>query len=346
MAASGSDFHSIMKDLKGGKYSPLYYLMGDENYFIDVISDYIRNNAIAEEERDFNQVVLYANDTTMPQVVQRAKSYPMGADKQVVIVREAQLLMKQSYGAVSAAEILSEYLAHLQPSTVLVFCHKNGTLDKRLKLVKEIEKYGVLFESKKVREDSIPQFIQEYVSNDGYRIDVKGAAMLAEFVGSDLSRMVQELEKLEFGLSEGENLITPELVERLVGVSKDYNVFELVDAIACRNILKANKITKYMEDNPKVAPFQLVTATVFAFFANLMVIWYSPDKSERGISTAVGLPSWRVKNYVVALKNYNARKTMEIIGLLREFDAKSKGYGAGPGSTEGLLRELIYRILH
>lgn len=346
MAVSGSDFHSIMKDLKGGKYAPLYFLMGDEPYFIDAVSDYIRNNAIPEEERDFNQVVLYANDTTMPQVVQRAKSYPMGADRQVIIVREAQLLMKQTYGGVSAADILSEYLMHLQPSTVLVFCHKNGNLDKRLKIAKEIEKYGILFESKKVREDAVPAFIQEFVAADGYRIDSKGAAMLAESVGADLSRMAQELEKLEASLSDTDNTITPDLIERLVGISKDYNVFELVDALAYKDVLKANKIAVYLEKNAKTYPIQMVTASLYPFFANLMVAWYAKDRSDAGIAAEIGLPAWRAKNYLVAMKNYNARKTMEIVALFREFDAKSKGFGMSGGVSEGLLRELVYRILH
>lgn len=346
MAASGLDFHSIMKDLKGGKYSPIYYLMGDEPYFIDAIQDYIRNNAMPEEERDFNQVVLYANDTTMPQVVQRAKSYPMGSDRQVIIVREAQLLIKQSYGDVSASEILSEYLQHLQPSTVLVFCHKNGTLDKRLKLAKEIEKFGILFESKKVKEDSVASFIQDFVAHDGFKIDTKGASMLAEHVGSDLSRMAQEVEKLESALSGEGDVITPDLIERLVGISKEYNLYELVDAIAYKDVMRANKIASYMESNSKNFPIQMVTATLFPFFANLMVAWYAPDRSERGVSAELGLPSWRIRNVVAAMKNYNARKTLEIIGLIREFDAKSKGFGMSSSVTDSLLRELVYRILH
>lgn len=346
MAASGSDFHSIMKDLKGGKYSPVYYLMGDEPFFIDEISDYIRNNAMPEEERDFNQIVLYANDTTMPQIVQRANSYPMGAERQVIIVREAQLLMKQSYGDVTAAEILSAYLSHIQPSTVLVFCHKNGSLDKRLRVIKEIEKNGVLFESKKVRDDSVPAFAQEYLAGEGYSIDPKGAYMLAESVGTDLSRMVQELEKLKAALSSRNEAITPDLVEKLVGISKDYNIFELVDAIAAKNILKVNTIAAYMEKNQKTYPIQMVLASIAPFFANLMVAWYSKDRSDSGIAAELGLPGWRARNYSLAMKNYNARKTMEIISLCREFDAKSKGYGMTGGVTEGLLREFIYRILH
>lgn len=320
--------------------------MGDEPYFIDAIQDYIRNNAMPEEERDFNQVVLYANDTTMPQVVQRAKSYPMGSDRQVIIVREAQLLIKQSYGDVSASEILSEYLQHLQPSTVLVFCHKNGTLDKRLKLAKEIEKFGILFESKKVKEDSVASFIQDFVAHDGFKIDTKGASMLAEHVGSDLSRMAQEVEKLESALSGEGDVITPDLIERLVGISKEYNLYELVDAIAYKDVMRANKIASYMESNSKNFPIQMVTATLFPFFANLMVAWYAPDRSERGVSAELGLPSWRIRNVVAAMKNYNARKTLEIIGLIREFDAKSKGFGMSSSVTDSLLRELVYRILH
>ena len=322
--------------------------MGDEPFFIDSISDYIREHALPEEARDFNQMVLYGNETTMSEVIQRARAYPMGSDRQVIIVKEAQHLMKKdSEGGGSPSDILASYLSQPQPSTVLVFCHKNGSLDKRKKIVAAIEKNGLLFESKKIKEDALPDFIDEFLNEHGLRMSPKGMSMMSEYVGADLCRMNGELEKLVTALPAGVKDITPEFIEEHVGISKDYNIFEFRDAIINKNIEKANKIAAYYESNPKTYPMQLVTAAIFPYFANLMLAFYAPDKTDRGIADQLDLKStWGVREYTTGMRNYTATQTMNIITTIRKYDAKSKGVDATANTGEGLLKELLYMILH
>ena len=348
MATSGTAYRQVLKELESGKYRTVYYLMGDEPFFIDSISDYIRDHALPEEARDFNQIVLYGNETTMNEVIQRARAYPMGADRQVIIVKEAQHLMKKdSEAGGSPSDILSSYLNHPQPSTVLVFCHKNGSLDKRKKIVAVIEKNGVLFESKKVKDDALPEFIGEFLNEHGLRMSPKGVSMMSESVGADLCRMNGELEKLVTALPAGVREITPEFIEEHVGISKDFNIFEFRDAIINKNIEKANKIAAYYESNPKTYPMQLVTAAIFPYFANLMLAFYSPDKTDRGIADQLDLKStWGVRDYTTGMRNYTATQTMKIITTIRRYDAKSKGVDATANTGEGLLKELLYLILH
>lgn len=349
MATSGTAYRQVLRELEKGSYKPIYYLMGDEPFFIDSISDYIREHALPEEARDFNQIVLYGNETTMSEVIQRARAYPMGADRQVIIVKEAQNLMKKDSenDATSPSEILSSYLIHPQLSTVLVFCHKNGSIDKRKKIVGVIEKSGVLFESKKVKDDALPDFIEEFLSEHNLKMSPKGISMLSESVGADLSRMNSELNKLVIALPEGQTEITPDFIEEHVGISKDYNIFEFKDAIINKNVLKANKIAAYYESNPKNYPMQLVTAAIFPYFANLMLAFYSPDKTDKGIADQLDLKStWSVKDYTTGMRNYTATQTMHIISTIRKYDAKSKGVEATANTGEGLLKELLYMILH
>lgn len=348
MATSGTAYRQVMKELEKGTYCPVYYLMGDEPFFIDSIADYIREHALPEEARDFNQIVLYGNETTMNEVIQRARAYPMGSDRQVIIVKEAQHLMKKdSESGGSPSDILSAYLTQPQPSTVLVFCHKNGSLDRRKKIVAVIEKNGVLFESKKVKDDALPEFIGEFLNEHGLKMSPKAISMMSESVGADLCRMNGELEKLVTALPEGVKEVTPEFIEEHVGISKDYNIFEFRDAIINKNVLKANKIAAYYESNPKTYPIQLVTAAIFPFFANLMLAFYAPDKTDRGIADQLDLKStWGVRDYTTGMRNYTASQTMQIISTIRKYDAKSKGLDATANTGEGLLKELLYIILH
>jgi DNA polymerase-3 subunit delta len=348
MATSGTAHRQVLKELEKGNYKPIYYLMGDEPFFIDSISEYIREHALPEEARDFNQIVLYGNETTMNEVIQRARAYPMGAERQVIIVKEAQHLMKKDSESVgSASEILAAYLQKPQPSTILVFCHKNGSLDRRKKIVAMIEKAGLLFESKKVKDEALPEFIEEFLVEHGLKMSPKGISMMSEFVGADLSRMNGELEKLVTALPEGVKEITPEFIEERVGVSKDYNIFEFRDALVNKNVLKANKIAAYYESNPKTYPIQLVTAAIFPYFSNLMLAFYSPDKTDRGIAEQLDLKStWGVRDYTTGMRNYTATQTMQIINAIRRYDAKSKGVDATANTGEGLLKELLFIILH
>ena len=347
MATSGVAYRTIMGELKQGKYSPIYYLMGEESFFIDSISDYIRENALSEEERDFNQIVVYGADTTMSEVVQRAKAYPMGANRQVIIVKEAQTLVKEHSGGVDPLEILGSYLQNIQPTTILVFCHKNGKLDSRKKIVGAIKQCGTLFESAKIKENEMPLYINEYVNEKQLRISDRATSMIIEAVGTDISRLITELDKLNVASGGSGKEITPDLVEQNVGISKEYNVFEFQRALISKDILKANKIATYYENNSKNYPIQMITATIFGYYSNLMLAFYAPNKTEHGVAEFLGLKnSWGVKDYMIGMKNYTARQVLEIIGYIREYDAKSKGVENSGNTTDGLLRELLFKILH
>jgi DNA polymerase-3 subunit delta len=244
-------------------------------------------------------------------------------------------------------EELSFYLQKPQPATILVICHKHGVIDRRKKLSAEIEKVGVLFESKKVKDGQLPGWIAAYLKRKSVDIEPKAAEMMAEFVGSDLSRMSGELEKLIITLPAGKNRITPEQIERNIGISKDYNNFELKNALLARDVLKANRIIKYFEENPKANPIQVTLAMLFSFYSNLMLAYYAPEKSEQGVAAQLGLrTTWQAREYIQAMRLYSGVKVMQIIGEIRYCDAKSKGVGNSSMSDGELLKELVFKILH
>lgn len=332
-------YEEIVRNLKNEVYSPIYFLMGEEDYYIDRISDYLVNHALTETEKEFNLTVLYGADTDIATVINAAKRYPMMSKYQVVVVKEAQHLRN--------IEELTYYLQKPLASTILVFCYKHGALDRRKKITAEIEKSGVLFESKKLKEAQLPGFISSYLKRKQVEIEPKASEMMAEFVGADLNRMAGELEKLIITLPAGQKRITPELIERNIGISKDYNNFELRNALIAKDVLKANQIVKYFEENPKNNPLQVTLAVLFNFFANLMLAYYAPEKTDQGIAAQLGLRSpWQSKDYMIAMQKYSGVKVMQIIGAIRECDAKSKGIG-NPSTPDGeLLRSLVYMILH
>lgn len=332
-------YEEIVRNLKNEVYSPIYFLMGEEDYYIDRISDYLVNHALTETEKEFNLTVLYGADTDIATVINAAKRYPMMSKYQVVVVKEAQHLRN--------IEELTYYLQKPLASTILVFCYKHGALDRRKKITAEIEKAGVLFESKKLKETQLPGFISSYLKRKQVEIEPKASEMMAEFVGADLNRMAGELEKLIITLPAGQKRITPELIERNIGISKDYNNFELRNALIAKDVLKANQIVKYFEENPKNNPLQVTLAVLFNFFANLMLAYYAPEKTDQGIAAQLGLRSpWQSKDYMIAMQKYSGVKVMQIIGAIRECDAKSKGIG-NPSTPDGeLLRSLVYMILH
>lgn len=332
-------YEEIVRNLKNEVYSPIYFLMGEEDYYIDRISDYLVNHALTETEKEFNLTVLYGADTDIATVINAAKRYPMMSKYQVVVVKEAQHLRN--------IEELTYYLQKPLASTILVFCYKHGALDRRKKITAEIEKAGVLFESKKLKEAQLPGFISSYLKRKQVEIEPKASEMMAEFVGADLNRMAGELEKLIITLPAGQKRITPELIERNIGISKDYNNFELRNALIAKDVLKANQIVKYFEENPKNNPLQVTLAVLFNFFANLMLAYYAPGKTDQGIAAQLGLRSpWQSKDYMIAMQKYSGVKVMQIIGAIRECDAKSKGIG-NPSTPDGeLLRSLVYMILH
>ena len=337
--AKETTYEEIARELKNRIYKPVYYLMGEESYYIDRISEYIAQTVLNENEKEFNQTIVYGADTDIATVINAAKRYPMMSKYQVVIVKEAQNIKN--------IEELVYYLQKPLDSTILVLCHKHGTLDRRKKLAAEIEKVGVLFESKKIKDAQLPGFISSYLKRRSVEIEPKASEMMAEFVGADLSRMAGELEKLIITLPRGQKRITPEQIERNIGISKDYNNFELRSAIVEKDILKANKIIKYFEENPKTNPIQMTLSLLFGFFSNLMLAYYAPEKTEQGIASFIGLKTpWQSREYLSAMRRYSGVKTMQIIGEIRYADAKSKGVGNSSLSDGDILRELVFKILH
>ena len=339
--AKNVSFDSIMSDLKARKFLPVYYLMGDESYYIDQISDYIAEHVLPPEERDFNQTILFGSDVTAAQIADAARRYPMMSEHQVVIVKEAQNIKN--------TEALEKYFKAPQTSTVLVLCHKNGTIDGRKReYVKAIQGAGVLFESKKLRDRDLPPFIENYLKRKNVSIDTKSTQIIADSIGADLSRLTSELDKVILSLPEQDRRVTPQVVEEQIGVSKDFNSFELRDAIVNRNVFKANQIVKYLDDNPKAGSIYSFLPMLFNFFQNLMIAYYAPNnKSQEGVAEWLELRNpWAAKDYMTGMRNYSGMKVMQIIGKIREIDAKSKGLD-NPNTPPGeLMKELIFYILH
>ncbi|SHE50045.1 DNA polymerase III subunit delta [Dysgonomonas macrotermitis] len=331
-------FEQIKKDISSGKFHPVYLLMGDEPYYIDDITNHLLATVIPEEEKDFNQTILYGAETDVASVVTLSRSFPMMSDRQLVVVKEAQGMKK--------IEDLEVYIKNPLASTILVLNYKNGTLDKRKKLYAEIEKRGVIFDSKKIPDYKMSGFITSFVSSKGLGIDAKSAQMLADYLGNDLSKVVNEVDKLILSMGQDKR-VTAELIERNIGISKDFNNYELLKAIVEKDILKANRIADYFEKNPKNNPLIVTLVVLFNFFSNLMVCYWAKDKSENGIASELGFRnSYQAKDYVLALKHYNAFKSMEIMSLLRTYDAKCKGVG-NPSTPDGeLLRELLFKMMH
>ena len=341
----GMTFDAIMRDLQARKFAPIYLLMGEEPYYIDLIADYIAENVLNETERDFNQTIVFGSDTTAAQVADMARRFPMMAEHQVVIVKEAQTL--------KGLEPIEKY-AEKQPTstTVLVLCYKNSTLDRRKKanssLIAHIEKNGVLFESKKKNERDLPSFIIDYLKTKDAKIDQKASQMIADHIGADLSRLTSELDKVLISLPEGARTITPEIVEREIGVSKDFNAYELRAAIINRNVYKANQIVKYFDKNPKAGSVYSFLPLLFHYFQHLMLAYYAPNRTnENAVAQYLGLRSgWAARDYMTGMRNYSGMKTMQIISKMREIDAKSKGI-ENPNTDAGeLMKELIFFILH
>lgn len=340
MAKKDDNSHlKILQDIRNKTFAPVYFLMGDEPYYIDLICDTIVANALSESERDFNQTILYGADIEdFGIVINTAKRFPMMAQHQLVVVKEAQMIR--------SIESLTYYLQKPLRSTILVICYKGSYKSK--KILAEIGKVGVLYESKKLYENQLPAFISNYLAEKRMTIDPKASAMMADFIGADLNRLTGELDKLAITLPEGQTRITAESVERNIGISKDFNNFELLNAIINRNVYKANLIVRYFEQNPKNNPLVVTISVLFNFFANLMLCYFAPDKSENGLVGELKLRSaFQARDYIVAMRNYNAFKCIEIIDCIRRSDAKSKGVNSGAMSQgSDILREMVFRIMH
>lgn len=338
MAKQDTSYEQILTELRKKSYSPVYFLMGEEPYYIDVISDFIQNNVLDDGEKEFDQTIVYGKDVDISTVINAAKRYPMMATQQVLIVKEAQLI--------KAWDDLTYYLQNPLKSTILVFCYKYGTPDKRKKWFQDINKVGVVYESVKLRDYEIGQWISRYAKDKNVGIDEKAIVMLSEYLGTDLSKLVNEMDKLILTKPANEPRITPELVEKNIGISKDFNVFELQAALVNRDVLKANRIIRYFAENKKANPMVMVLSQLFNFFSNLMMYHYLPDKSQGAVASELKINPYFVKDFQKAAQVFGAWKTMNIISFIRETDARYKGID-NPSTDEGdLMKELIFKILH
>ena len=319
MAKKENTFEEICRDIVAKKFQPVYILMGEEPFFMDRITDLLIENVLGESERDFNQMVMYGADTDAAMIINAARRFPMMSEYQLVVVREAQL--------VRDIELLTNYVKNPLNSTVLVVNYKYKNLDRRKSLAAATEKTGVLFESKKIPDYKMPAFIVSFMQQHSIGIDPKAAQMLSDFLGNDLSRLSKELDKLALILPEkASKRVTPELIEQNIGISKEYNNFELIKAIAVKDILKANRIVQYFEKNPKSNPIQMTLPVIFNYFSNLLICYYTKDRSEAGLMTALGLRgTFQVKDYMTGLRNYPAMKVFNLISDIRTTDARSKG---------------------
>ncbi len=333
-------YDGIMRDLKGNVFAPIYILMGEESYYIDQISNYIQAHALPADQQAFDQTVVFGADVSGSQIADLAMQFPMMAPKRVIIVKEAQGLRSM--------DKLERYAQNPQPKTILVVCYKNGVLNRRSKFVSAVEKSGVVFESKKLREWQLPGHIRSYLQAKKFSIDDKSAAMIADNIGADLNRLYSELDKLVISLPEGEKRVTPEMVERNIGVSKDFNSFELRDAIVNRDVLKANMIIKYFDNNPKAGSLFSFLPLLFSYFQNLMLAYYAPNNTDQNALAAYldMKNAWGIKDYLAGMRNYTGRKTLQILQKLREIDAKSKGLDNPSTPVGDLMKELIFFILH
>ncbi|APS38899.1 MULTISPECIES: DNA polymerase III subunit delta [Salegentibacter] len=328
----------IVNNIQKGSVSPLYFLMGEEPYYIDRISDFIAQNLLAEEEKGFNQIIMYGRDTNIDEIVSNAKRYPMMAERQVIIVKEAQDLSR-------SIEKLVDYAENPQPTTTLVFCYKYKSLDKRKKLSKVLKKSGILFESKRLYENQVADWIMKTLKARNYTISPKAAQMLVEFLGIDLGKIDNELNKLQLITPEGTQ-ITPELIEQNIGISKDFNNFELRKAIGMRDSLKAHRIVNYFAQNPKDNPMVVTISLLFSYFSQIMQYHGLPDKSKANVAKQLKVHPYFVGDYIAAAKNYPMKKVSQVIGLLHESDVKGKGVGAVNISHGDLLKELMVKILN
>lgn len=332
-------FEQIKADILARRFKPVYLLMGEESYYIDELTNLFVEKVLPEEERDFNQTILYGRETDVRNLITLARGFPMMSEYQLIVVKEAQDMSK--------LDELSVYVQNPLASTILVINYKNGLFDKRKKLTAEINKHGVIFESNKVPEYKMPAFISSYIQSKGLTIDGKSAQMLADYLGNDLKKFTNEIEKLLIALPPNNRQITADIIELNIGISKDFNNFELLKAVVEKNIVKVNQIADYFEKNPKNNPMILTLTVLFNFFSNLMICYWAKDKSEQGLAAELGLrSSYQAKDYVQAVRNYNAFKCMEVISLLRAYDAKGKGIGNISTPDGELLKELLYKITH
>ena len=330
-------YDQILSEIHKKQFAPVYFLTGEEPYFIDMISDTIENEALDEADRAFNQIVLYGRDVDVETIANHARSFPMMGERMVVIVKESQ--------DVKGLEEFERFLDTLPDTTILVFAYKYKKFDKRKTLAKKIDKMGVWFESKKLYDSNIHGWIQNYLKGEGYSITPKAMQMLADYLGTDLHKIANELKKLIIALPKKKSIDEVD-VERNIGISKDFNVFELQNAIGGRDVLKANRIVNYFGDNTKENPLLVTAIALYGYFTKILKLHLATDKSQGALASLLGVSPFFVKDYLMAARNYPPQICIRNISILREFDMKSIGYNSGEVSEKDLYREMIFKLMH
>ncbi len=347
------DFNQIMSELKSKVYHPVYFLMGDEPYFIDMVADYIEAKVLDDSEKEFNQTVLYGSDVTSDEIFAAARRFPMMAEYQVIIVKEAQGVRniagkekdsEKEKDKDKAKLPIELYLDNPQKSTILVICYKYKSVDKRTSLYKQLDKKAVVLESKKIYDNQVSAWIDNYLKGKGYTIGPKASAILAESLGTSLSKITNELDKLMINLPPKAE-VTLDIIQTNIGISKDFNVFEFQNALAKKDVLKANRIVNYFGSNEKEHPLITTIAILYGYFTKLMLIHYLPDKQNKSIA-GLGIAFPFIEDYKTAVRNYPMDKLKRIFSYLREYDLKSKGVDSGSSSQGELLKEMVFKILH
>ncbi len=331
-------FEQVLADLKNKKYKPVYFLMGDEPYFIDEITNYITENVLTESEKSFNQTIFYGKDAAVGDIINTARRFPMMSEYHVVVVREAQYLKEISN--------LSHYTDNPLKSTILVINYKYNVLDKRLKLYKSVLKNGILLEFKKLYDYQVAEWVNTYLENEGYKIDPSACVLLTEFLGNDLGKIAGELDKLIIAIDNKVKIITPVTIEKNIGISKDFNNFELQKAIIEKDTLKANRIINYFDKNQKNNPLPLTITSLYFFFTKVLTLHYAENRSRNNLAAVLKVSSYFVSDYQKAARLYSVERIKRIISMLREYDLKSKGIGNLNTPPGGLLKELVYKIIH
>ncbi|MBG0781950.1 MAG: DNA polymerase III subunit delta [Bacteroidales bacterium] len=330
-------FEQIISEIRNKVYHPIYFLMGEEPYFIDTISDMLEEQVLDPADQAFNQMVVYGRDVDVETIVNQARNYPMTGDYQVLIVKEAQ--------DIKQIDKLEEYIEKLPETTILVINYKYKKLDKRRALAKKVAARGVLFEAKKIYEDHVPKWIEQYLAQKNYAITPKACQMIADFLGNDLHKVRNELEKLMIALPAGKK-INDEDVERNIGISKDYNIFELQKALGKKDVFRANQIIRFFGSNPKDYPLLLTAINLYGFFTRILKVHYAHDKSRNNLASLLGLNPFFVQDMQEAARNYNIADAVRCIGILREYDLKSKGYKSQDVGVDELYREMLFKLLH
>jgi DNA polymerase III subunit delta len=333
----------VLKDLKSGKFAPIYFLQGEEPFFIDQISDFIEKNALAEHDKGFNQMVMYGKDVTMPVILSNAKRFPMMADRQVVIIKEAQNIL--NLGKEEVDNMLISYIQNPLPSTILVFAYKYKSLDGRKALAKELDKRAVFVKSEKLKDYNLPAWIEGYVQSQGHRIDSPTANFLAESIGNNLEVITNEVGKMFINFTEATQ-ITKEHIQKYIGINKEYNAFELTKALGMKDVEKANKIIHYFAQNPKNNPIIPMLTVVFNYFSKISLVHYNKNAADAELAKILNAHPFFVKEYRIAAKNYQLGKVIDCFSFIREADLRSKGIDSGNISDSEILRELVFKLMH